>query len=95
MSCDGIDFSKTFNADSPTFSVDAGNADTKDFIQYLNNVALNGLSAVFTVNGEAHTFSIPVIREADEDSVKDTVNKYGSKMYLSKVKDDNGSKAGE
>lgn len=88
LSCDGIDFSKTFNADSPTFSVDAGNADTKDFIQYLNNVALNGLSTVFTVNGEAHTFSIPVIREADEDSVKDTVNKYGSKTFLSKVKDD-------
>ena len=88
LSCDGIDFSKTFNADNPTFSVDANNADTKDFIQYLNNVALNGLSAVFTVNGEAHTFSIPVIREADEDSVKDTLDKYGSDKFLSKVNDD-------
>lgn len=88
LSCDGIDFSKTFNADNPTFSVDANNADTKDFIQYLNNVALNGLSTVFTVNGEAHTFSIPVIREADEDSVKDTLDKYGSDTFLSKVKDD-------
>ena len=91
LRCDGIDFSKTFNADNPTFSVDADNADTKDFIQYLNNVALNGLSAVFTVNGEAHTFSIPVIREADEDSVKDTLDKYGSDMFLSKVKDDTAS----
>ena len=88
LSCDGIDFSKTFNADNPTFSVDANNADTKDFIQYLNNVALNGLSTVFTVNGEAHTFSIPVIREADEDSVKDTLDKYGSDKFLSKVNDD-------
>lgn len=88
LSCDGIDFSKTFNADNPTFSVDADNADTKDFIQYLNNVALNGLSTVFTVNGEAHTFSIPVIREADEDSVKDTLDKYGSDKFLSKVNDD-------
>lgn len=88
LSCDGIDFSKTFNADNPTFSVDAGNADTKDFIQYLNSVSLNGLSAVFTVNGEAHTFSIPVIREADEDSVKDTLDKYGSDKFLSKINDD-------
>lgn len=88
LSCDGIDFSKTFNADTPTFSIDVNNAYTKDFIQYLNNVALNGFSAVFTVNGEAHTFSIPVIREADEDSVKDTLDKYGSDKFLSKVNDD-------
>lgn len=91
LSCDGIDFSKTFNADTPTFSIDVNNAYTKDFIQYLNNVALNGLSAVFTVHGEAHTFSIPVIREADEDSVKDTLDKYGSDTFLSKVKDDTAS----
>lgn len=91
LSCDGIDFSKIFNADNPTFSVDANNPDTKDFIQYLNNVALNGLSAVFTVDGESHTFSIPVIREADEDSVKDTLDKYGSDKFLSKVNDDTAS----
>lgn len=91
LSCDGIDFSKIFNADNPTFSIDVNNADTKDFIQYLNNVALNGLSAVFTVDGEAHTFSIPVIREADEDSVKDTLDKYGSDKFLSKVNDDTAS----
>ena len=88
LTCEGIDYSKTFNAENPTFTVSTTDANTAGFVQYLNSTSLASLSASFTVNGEEHKFSIPVIREADEDSVKETVKVYGDKMYLSKVDDD-------
>lgn len=88
LSCEGIDYSKTFNADNPTFTISTTDANASDFVQYLNNVALNGLTVSFTVDGEVHNFSIPVIREADEDSVIDTIDKKGSKFFLRKDKDD-------
>lgn len=88
LKCEGIDYSKTFNTDNPTFTVNTTDANTADFVQYLNKVELNGLSVSFTVNGEEHNFSIPVIREADEDSVKETIDTYGSQKFLRKDKDD-------
>lgn len=88
VSCDGIDFSKTLNAPSPSFIIATDNADTKDFIQYLNNVALNALSVSFTVDGEEHKFSIPVIREADKDSVESTIDEYSVDHLLRKDQPD-------
>lgn len=88
LKCEGIDYSKTFNTDNPTFTVNTTDANTADFVQYLNKVELNGLSVSFTVNGEEHNFSIPVIREADEDSVKGTIDTYGSQKFLRKDQDD-------
>ena len=88
ISCDGIDFSKTINASSPSFTIATDNADTKDFIQYLNNVALSALTVSFNVNGEVHNFSIPVVREADEDSIKSTIDEYATNHLLRKDKDD-------
>ena len=88
LKCEGIDYAKTFNTDAPSFTVSTTDANTADFVQYLNKVELNGLSVSFTVNGEEHNFSIPVIREADEDSVKGTIDTYGSKKFLRKDRDD-------
>lgn len=88
ISCDGIDFSKTINASSPSFTIATDNADTKDFFQYLNNVALSALTVSFNVNGEVHNFSIPVVREADEDSIKSTIDEYATNHLLRKDKDD-------
>lgn len=88
LKCEGIDYSKTFNTDNPTFTVNTTDKYTADFVQYLNKVELSGLSVSFTVDGEEHNFSIPVIREADEDSVKDTIDTYGSKKFLRKDRDD-------
>lgn len=88
LKCEGIDYSKTFNTDNPTFAVNTTDKDTADFVQYLNKVELSGLSVSFTVDGEEHNFSIPVIREADEDSVKDTIDSYGNKKFLRKDQDD-------
>ena len=88
LKCEGIDYSKTFNVDTPSFTISTTDANTADFVQYLNKVELNGLSVSFTVDGETYNFSIPVIREADEDSVKDTIDAYGSKKFLRKDQDD-------
>lgn len=88
LSCEGVDYSKTINADSPTITISEDEDENNDFVQYLNDVALNGLSITFTIDGEAHAFSIPVIREADEDSVKSTVKDVGKDIFLSKTSDD-------
>ncbi len=88
LACEGIDYTKTFNAEKPTFSISASDSNTAEFVQHLNSVALASLSVSFTVEGEMHKFSIPVIREADEDSVKETIKEYGDKKYLSKITDD-------
>lgn len=88
LKCEGIDYSKTFNADNPSFTVNTTDANTADFVQYLNKVELSGLSVSFTVDGEEHNFSIPVIREADEDSVINTIDKYADDHFLRKDKND-------
>ena len=88
LKCEGIDYSKTFNTDNPSFTVDVTDDHTADFVQYLNKVELSGLSVSFTVDGENYNFSIPVIREADEDSVVSTVDKYADDHFLRKDKDD-------
>lgn len=86
VSCEGIAYEKTVNADTPQFTIsDIAN---RDFIDLLNDVALNGLSITFTIDGEDYHYSIPVIREADEDSIKRTLNEYGSERFLSKLYDD-------
>lgn len=88
LKCEGTDYSKTFDTDNPTFTVNTTDANTADFVQYLNKVELSGLSVSFAVDGEEHNFSIPVIREADEDSVVSTVDKYSDDHLLRKDKDD-------
>lgn len=88
LKCEGTDYSKTFNTDNPTFTVNTTDDNTADFVQYLNKVELSGLSVSFAVDGEEHNFSIPVIREADEDSVRNTIDKYSDDHLLRKDKDD-------
>lgn len=86
VSCEGLPYQKTVNTDNPQFTI--SELSNKEFIDYLNNVALTGLSITFAIEGEEYHFSIPMIREADEDSVKRTINEYGSEQFLSKLYDD-------
>lgn len=86
VKCEGLPYQKYIDAESPQFII--SDIVNKEFIEFLNSVELNGLSITFTIDGEDYHFSIPVIREADEDSVRRTVNEYGSAKFLSKLYDD-------
>ena len=86
VKCEGITYSQIVSTTNPQFVIST--EEHSGFIPYLNNVELTGLSITFTVDGETFSFSIPVIREADEDSVKDTIDYYGGSKFLSKVLND-------
>lgn len=77
-----------YNVTNPQFTIGTGEDQHPEFVPFLSNVGLQAINITFTVGGESHPFSIPVIREADEDSVKDTIDEYGSTRFLSKVHDD-------
>lgn len=77
-----------YNVTNPQFTIGAGEDQHPEFVPFLSNVGLQAINITFTVGGESHPFSIPVIREADEDSVKDTIDEYGSTRFLSKIHDD-------
>lgn len=86
LSCEGIDYTKVISGTDP--SVTISESVNNEFISHLNNVSLNSLSVKFSVEGEEYSYSIPVIREADEDSIKNTVEEVGSGLFLSKKTDD-------
>ena len=86
VSCEGLPYQMTFNAQNPQFTI--SETVNPEWVSYLNNVGLTGLTVTFTIDGDDHTFSIPVIRDADEDSIKDTMAAYGEELFLSKVHDD-------
>ncbi len=77
-----------YNVTNPQFTIGSGEGQHPEFVPFLSNVALSAINITFNVGGEPHAFSIPVIREADEDSVKDTIDQYGSTLFLSKLHDD-------
>lgn len=77
-----------YNVTNPQFTIGSGEDQHPEFVPFLSNVGLQAINITFTVGGESHPFSIPVIREADEDSVKDTIDEYGSTRFLSKVHND-------
>lgn len=86
VKCDGLPYQTTVSAQNPQFTI--SETVNPEFVSYLNNVALTGLTITFTIDGEEHTFSIPVIRDADEDSIKGTMAAYGEELFVSKVHDD-------
>ncbi len=77
-----------YNVTNPQFTIGNGEDQHPEFVPFLSNVGLNAINITFNVGDEAHAFSIPVIREADEDSVKDTIDQHGSTLFLSKLHDD-------
>ena len=77
-----------YNVTNPQFTIGTGEDQHPEFVPFLSNVGLQAINITFTVGGESHPFNLPVIREADEDSVKDTIDEYGSTRFLSKVHDD-------
>ena len=77
-----------YNVTNPQFTIGSGEGQHPEFVPFLSNAALSAINITFNVGGEPHAFSIPVIREADEESVKDTIDQYGSTLFLSKAEDD-------
>lgn len=86
VKCEGLPYQTTVSAQNPQFTI--SETVNPEFVSYLNNVGLTGLTITFTIDGEEHTFSIPVIRDADEDSIKATMADYGEELFVSKVHDD-------
>ena len=86
VSCEGLPYHITVNAQNPQFTI--SETVNPEFVSYLNNMALTGLTITFTIDGEEHTFSIPVIRDADEDTIKNSIAGYGEELFISKVHDD-------
>lgn len=86
VKCEGLPYQTTVSAQNPQFTI--SETVNPEWVSYLNNVKLNGLTITFTIGGEEHTYSIPVIRDADEDSVKSTIAAYGEELFLSKTHDD-------
>lgn len=85
--CEGVSFTKTVTAANPQFVI--SETQNAEMIPVLNNADLTAIDITFvTDGGESFSYSIPVIREADEDSMREAVEKYGSQMFLSKLFDD-------
>lgn len=84
---DGIDDEPyVFSQQEPRFVID--DDEHSEFIAFLNNSALTAITITFSIGGEEYSYSIPVIREADEESVVHTVEQYASNLFLSKKNDD-------
>jgi len=87
LNFEGINETYTFPAASPEFTIST--TEHAAFIAHLNNVDLQALSVIFTLQGgETFEYSIPMVREADEESVTQTVEEVAGSKYLSKVDDD-------
>ena len=91
--CEGIaGATYVFNTDNPrlVISEDSGDPAISSIIEHLNDAALTGLTITFSMAGagEEYTYNIPVIREADEESIKETMEEVGSELVLSKTSDD-------
>lgn len=75
-----------FNADNPIFIISSNQH--AQFIPYLNNKDLSSISIGFNTGGEVYNYNISMVHEADEDSVKNSIEEIGSELFLSKKHDD-------
>ena len=87
ISFEGVDGARyVFNTGSPAISI--GPAEHAELVAHLNDKALTAVAITFTVDGEAFSYSLPMMRTSDEDGLLDLLKEYGSKLFLSKVEDD-------